>query len=81
MRSPNFQTEFNAQQLLFEAFSHILRIFGRAEPLSKSTFPFLYIIIFQRWQSLESPSSTPGEHRHMRPSTFLYRIQCSTTFI
>ncbi len=77
MHTMDFQTE----QLLFEAFHHILRIFGSIEPLSKTTFPFLYIIIFQRWQSLESLSSTPGEHRHMSPLTFLYRIQCSTTFI
>ncbi len=33
------------------------------EPYSKSTFPFQYIIIFQTFQSLESPSSTPGEDK------------------
>ncbi len=44
--------EFNAEQLLFIAFSHIMRIFGSIELQTKSTFPFLYII-FQRWQSLE----------------------------
>ncbi len=49
--------EFNVQQLLFEVFSHIMRIFDSVEPLSKSTFPFLYI----KWQSLEPPNSTPGE--------------------
>ncbi len=48
-----FCTEFNAQQLSFEAFSHIMRIFGSGEPQTESTFPFLYIIIFQRWESFE----------------------------
>ncbi len=48
-----FYTAFNAQQLLFEAFSHITCVFGSVEPWSESTFPFLYIIIFQRWQSLD----------------------------
>ncbi len=28
-----------------------------------------------------TPSSTPGGDRHMRSLTFLYVIQCSTTFI
>ncbi len=46
-----FLREFNAEQLLFEAFSHIMRIFDNIEPQTESTFPFLYIIIFQRWQS------------------------------
>ncbi len=51
--SPNTQngamvlcTEFNAQQLLFEAFSHIMRIFGSVEPQTESTSPFQYNIIF-----------------------------------
>ncbi len=39
-------TEFNAQQLLFEAFSFIMRIFGRIEPQTESAFPFQYNIIF-----------------------------------
>ncbi len=38
--------EFNAQQLLFEAFSRIMLIFGRVEPETESTFPFQYNIIF-----------------------------------
>ncbi len=63
-------------QCLFEAFSHIMRIFGHVQPQSESTFPFLYIIIFQRWESFEPPSSTLWGDRHMRSWTFLYEIQC-----
>ncbi len=29
----------------------------------------------------EPPSSTPGEDRHIRSRTFLYKIQLQTTFI
>ncbi len=53
-------TEFNAHQLSFEAFSHIMRISGSVQPQSESTFPFFYIIIFQRWEFFKTPSSTPG---------------------
>ncbi len=73
--------EFIAQQLLFEALLDIMSIFGSVELLSESTLPFLYIIIFQIWESLEPRSSTLGGDRHMRFLTFLYGIQCSTTFI
>ncbi len=51
-------TEFNAEQLLFEAFSHIMRIFGSVEPQTESTFPFHYNIIFETYQFLEPLSST-----------------------
>ncbi len=40
-----------------------MRIFGDVEAQTESTFPFLYVIIFQRWISFESPSSTPGGGR------------------
>ncbi len=49
-----FCTEFNARQLLFEAFSQIMRIFDSIEPESESTFPFQYNIIFETNQSLEN---------------------------
>ncbi len=42
-----FCTKFNSEQLLFEAFFHVGRIFGGIEPQSKFTFPLLYIVIFQ----------------------------------
>ncbi len=74
-------TKFNVQQLLFEAFSHILRIFGSIEPLTEFTLPFQNNIIFETYQSLEPSRSTLEEGRHVRPLLFLYRIQCSTTFI
>ncbi len=73
--------EFNAEQLLFEAFSHIMHIFRSIEPQTESTFPFLYIKIFQTWESFEPPSSILGGDGHMPLWTFLYEIQCRTTFI
>ncbi len=38
-------------------------------------------IVCQLWLSLESPSSTLVADRCTRPLTFLYDIQCSTTFV
>ncbi len=43
-----FLMKFNAEQLLFQPFFDAIRIFGSVEPQTESTFPFLYIIIFQR---------------------------------
>ncbi len=48
---------------------------------TESTFLFLYIIILQRGDSFDPPSSTLTEDRHMRSWTFLYEIQFRTTFI
>ncbi len=42
------------------AFFDATRIFGGIEPQTESASPFLYIIIFQRWESLETLSSTRG---------------------
>ncbi len=58
-----------------------MRIFGSIKPQTVSTFPFLYIIIFQRGKSFDPPSSTPGRDRRMRSGSFLYEIQFRTTFI
>ncbi len=63
-------TEFNAQRLLFEAFSHIMCIFGSLEPQSESTFPFQYNIIFETYQSLEPLTSTLEGGRHVHPLIF-----------
>ncbi len=52
-----FCSVFNDEQLLFEAFSHIMRIFGSVEPQTESNFPFQYNIIFETYQSSESSSS------------------------
>ncbi len=41
------------------------------------TCHFLYIIIFQPYQSYEPPSSTRGGDRHMRPLTFLQGRECN----
>ncbi len=76
-----FRTKFNFQQLLFKDFFDAMRILGGVEPRTEYTSPFFYIIIFQRWESLEPPSSTPGKDRHMRSQTFLYEIQFRTTFV
>ncbi len=42
-----FYAEFNTEQLLFKAFSHIMRIFGSIELQTESTFPFLNTIILR----------------------------------
>ncbi len=67
-----FCMKFNFEQLLFKAFFDAKRIFGIVEPQTESTFLFLYIIIFQRWESFEPPNSTRGggRDRHMRLGTF-----------
>ncbi len=72
--------KFNVQQLLFEGFSLITHIFGCVAPQIETTFPFPYNI-FETYQSLEPPSSTPGVDRHVRQLTFLNGIQSSTIFI
>ncbi len=63
--------KFNFEQLLFEAFFDIVGSFGSVEPRSESTFPFQYIIMFRKWQSLKPPSSTLEGDIHMRLLTFL----------
>ncbi len=50
--------EFNAQQLLFEAFSHIMRIFGSVKPQTESPFPFQHNITFETYQPLKPLSFT-----------------------
>ncbi len=70
------RTELNAQQLLFEGFSHIIRIFGSIEPQTESTFPFQYNIIFESHQSLEPLSSTLEAGRHVRPLTYESVLTC-----
>ncbi len=47
MRSGLFYTKFNSEQLLFEAFFDVMRIFGCVELQSEFTFPLQYIIIFK----------------------------------
>ncbi len=66
----HFCMKFNAQRLLIKAFLDIMRTFGSVEAQSKTTLPFLNIIIFQWWQSLEAPSFTPGGDRRMHPLIF-----------
>ncbi len=59
MRSRTFFVrKFNFEQLLFKAFFDLTRIFGSVKHQTGPTFPFLYIIIFQRGESFEPPSST-----------------------
>ncbi len=73
--------KFNAQQLLFEAFSLIMRIFGSFVHQTESTFPFQYNLIFETYQPLKPPSSTLEGGRYVCLLNFLYEIQCSTTLI
>ncbi len=73
--------KFNFEQLLLKAFFDVIHILGGVEPQTESTSLFLYIIIFQRWESSEPSGSIPGGDRHMRSQTFLCKIQFRTTFI
>ncbi len=44
-----FCMKFNSEQLLFETFFEVMRIFGSIRPQSEYNFPFLYIIRFQTY--------------------------------
>ncbi len=68
-----FCTKFNAKQLLFQSFFYVMRIFGSVEPQTESTLPFLYLIIFQRWESFVSESivNSNGAHRKSVNKTIL----------
>ncbi len=47
-----FCTKFNSEQLLFEAFFDVMRIYGGNVPQSECNFPFLYIVrAFSRLQT------------------------------
>ncbi len=65
----------------FEVLLDRMRIFGIVQPQSESTSLFLNIMISKKMRTLGPPSSTLGGDRHIRPLTFLNRIQRSTTFI
>ncbi len=56
-----FCTEFNAQQLLFEAFSYILLTFSSVKPQTEFNFSFQYILKFE----------TNGQWRHKVPITLV----------
>ncbi len=81
MRPMTSCTKFNSTQSLLKQFFYIIGDFGSLQPKNESTFPFQYNIIFKTYQSLKPPSSTPGGDRDVRPLTFLYEVQFSTTFI
>ncbi len=81
VRPLTFCKKFNSQQLLFEQFFDIIGNFGSLHPKNESIFLFQCNIIFETYQYIEPPSSTPGGGRAVRPMTFLYEIQFSTTFI
>ncbi len=66
--------KFNSEHFLFEAFFDVMRIFGSVESQSETNFPFLYIIRFLTYGSLEPPTATHGGDRHVRPLTFLYKM-------
>ncbi len=56
-----FLYEIQFQTTFIWIFFDVMRIFGIVEPQSESNFPFLYIIIFQIYWSLESLAPLVGE--------------------
>ncbi len=60
---------------LFESFFNVMCIFGSVELQIECNLQFWYNIIFQRYQSFESSSSTLRGNRYMRSRAFLYEIQ------
>ncbi len=66
-----FYRKWNSQQLLLQAFIHIIGIFGSIEPFSQFIFLFQYIILFQTWQSFEPSSSILGRDRQGARSFFV----------
>ncbi len=44
-----FCAKFDFEELLFEAFFDVMRIFNSVEPLSEYTSPLKYIIVFKIW--------------------------------
>ncbi len=58
--------KFNSEQLLFDAFFDIMRIFGNIKSQSELTFPFHYIITFKIWTFYQPGDITTrvyiGEH-------------------
>ncbi len=68
-------TGFFVQNLIlnnfyFEAFFDVINIFGSV--LRESTFPFLYIIIFQTWQSSPLPPLHRGRYTCMLPAIYFF---------
>ncbi len=61
MRPLTFCTKFNVQELLFEAFFDIMRIFNNVQLESESTFPPLCNIIFETYQFLSPIATLPGK--------------------
>ncbi len=73
MRPVTFLYEIESwTNFIWRFFFNIMGIFGSVVPQSESTFLFLYIIIFQKWQSLQSPSSTFVGGRRMRGYFFVW---------
>ncbi len=61
MRWQTFCMKFNFEQLFFKAFFDAMRIFGGVEPQTECTSPFLYVIIFQRWNLSTSLAPLRGK--------------------
>ncbi len=66
--------KFNSQEFLLEQFFDIIGNFGSIQQENESTFSFQYNILFETYQYSEPPSSTPGQDKHVRPLTYLYKI-------
>ncbi len=80
MRPLIFLYEIESLTIFIWSNFDIMGIFGSVSWCESIILLFLYILIFQKWQSLEPPSSPLGWHRHMRPQTFLYGIESLTIF-
>ncbi len=69
-----FRIEFCTKKSA-KAYIYLPQEWSYIEPQRESNFPFLYIIRFQTYWSLEFPYSIPGGDKHMCSWTFLYEIQ------
>ncbi len=76
-----FWTKFNSEQLLFQAFFHVMRILAALSHKVNLNFHFCTLKDF-KGTDLLSPLAPPRRgDRHMRSRTFLEEIQFRTTFI
>ncbi len=61
MRSQSFLFEIQFGTTFIWTFFDAMHIFGSVDHQSESTFPFFYIIIFQKWISFEPLAPLCGE--------------------
>ncbi len=66
-----FSMKFNFEQVLFEPFFDVMRIFGSVQPKGECNLLFQYNVMFQPYHSFKLSSSTLGGDRCMCPLRFL----------